>query len=270
MHMATRKPSRPKSTPRSQAKSGAAKAPRSKTPRVASKAQTDDGDDMPVGPRIPSPLEALPDGHLLLSFSIPKRPATKKTSQRIVRRGGFSRILPSIQYEEYEAHCTQYCEAAWKALGNAPMDFGVKIVLQAFMPSWGGMPDHCGILQSLGDILEKHGVLSNDKFIEWASPDSHWFTIDKANPRVEMSIFRRRHPYEGFRTDQEKATELKAARAAAKAQKAALGVPAAPQPPSPTSDPNAAPGGALGGVSASHGDALDAITADELFGHWEE
>ena len=43
-------------------------------------------------------LENLPNDTLILSFSIPGRPATKKTSQRVVRRGGFTRILPSVLY----------------------------------------------------------------------------------------------------------------------------------------------------------------------------
>jgi len=50
-------------------------------------------------------LEELPNDTLILSFNIPGRPATKKTSQRVVRRGGFTRILPSLLYEKYENHC---------------------------------------------------------------------------------------------------------------------------------------------------------------------
>ena len=59
-------------------------------------------------------LENLPNDELLLKFSIPGRPSTKKTSQRVVRRGGFTKILPSLLYEKYEKHCKEYCEDAWK------------------------------------------------------------------------------------------------------------------------------------------------------------
>ncbi len=62
-------------------------------------------------------LEDSSDGTLILSFSIPGRPATKKTSQRVVRRGGFTRILPSLLYEKYEKHCKEYCELIWKNKG---------------------------------------------------------------------------------------------------------------------------------------------------------
>ena len=170
-------------------------------------------------PRPQSAQEALPDGTLLCHFVIPNRPATKKTHQRIVRRGGFNRILPSKQYEEYEAQSAQYCLDAWKCKGEVPMDFGVNILLRAYMPNWAGMPDQCGILQSLGDIIEKHGVISNDKFIQWMSSNEHWFSIDKDNPRVELWIYRQRHPYEGYRADQEESETRKRERAQARAEK---------------------------------------------------
>ena len=53
-------------------------------------------------------LENLDNHELILKFTIPGRPSTKKTSQRVVRRGGFTRILPSLLYEKYEKHCKEY------------------------------------------------------------------------------------------------------------------------------------------------------------------
>ena len=46
------------------------------------------------------PEELLPDGELLLSFTIPGQPTTKKTSQRIFR----GIIMPSVQYCKYETY----------------------------------------------------------------------------------------------------------------------------------------------------------------------
>ena len=45
-------------------------------------------------------LEDLDDGVEILSFTINGRPATKKTNQRVIRRGRLTRILPSIQYSQ--------------------------------------------------------------------------------------------------------------------------------------------------------------------------
>jgi len=97
-------------------------------------------------------LEELPDDTLILSFNIPGRPSTKKTSQRVVRRGGFTRILPSLLYERYEKHCKYYCESIWKDLGYDPMDFGVSIKLKVYLDSW-IVGDECGYQQANGDIF---------------------------------------------------------------------------------------------------------------------
>ena len=51
-----------------------------------------------------SKYELLPDNTLILKFTIPGRPSTKKTSQRVVRRGRYTKILPSLLYEKYENH----------------------------------------------------------------------------------------------------------------------------------------------------------------------
>ena len=54
----------------------------------------------------------------LLRFTIPGNPVTKKTHQRIMRVGGYPRIFPSKQYEEYEKYCKQYCLDVWKNQDN--------------------------------------------------------------------------------------------------------------------------------------------------------
>ena len=47
----------------------------------------------------------------LLRFTIPGNPVTKKTHQRIMRVGGYPRIFPSKQYEEYEITLISCLEA---------------------------------------------------------------------------------------------------------------------------------------------------------------
>ena len=47
-------------------------------------------------------LENLDNGTKILHFVISGRAATKKTNQRVIRRGKMTRILPSIQFENYE------------------------------------------------------------------------------------------------------------------------------------------------------------------------
>ena len=67
------------------------------------------------------------------------------------------------------------------------------------------LPDHVGILQSIGDILQKWEVVDDDKYIHWTdlNPENnereHWFQgIDKENPRIEINIYRFKHLYEDY------------------------------------------------------------------------
>lgn len=151
--------------------------------------------------------ELLEDGALLLKLTIPGRPTTKKTHQNaFLTKGAAPRIvvMPSKQYKAYEELCRQFCIEAWSGKGLVPINFGVSIHVRIYLDTW-RIGDHVGYLQALGDILEKHGVLADDKFIHWANDGTHWLGgIDKENPRAEIEIKRFRHPYEEYRASKEK------------------------------------------------------------------
>jgi len=165
-----------------------------------------------------TPEEESADGTLLLKFTIPGRPATKKTHQQVIYVKGSPRVIPSAQYKKYEKHCKTYCQEAWQ---KDPMDFGVSIHVRVFLDTW-TIGDHVGYLQAIGDILEEHGVVANDKFIHWSDDGEHWFGgVDKENPRLEVVIRRFRHPYEEYRDGKEAAEARKQERAALKAAKEA-------------------------------------------------
>ena len=156
-------------------------------------------------------LYDLPDNALILEFVMPGRPATKKTSQRIVKRGKFIRLLPSLRYEEYEKLCKETFENAWKNLGNEPISVGIAVKLTITLNSW-VLGDQTGYQQAMGDILEKYEVISNDQLIHWVDLGSHMITLpDKENPQAKIQIFRFRHPLEtrsGFLEKIEKEPEL--------------------------------------------------------------
>lgn len=166
-----------------------------------------------------TPEEEMPDGTLLLEFVIPGRAATKKTHQRVVRRGRHTRILPSEQYERYEKHCKPFIEAVWRNLDKPAMDFGVSVKLRVFLDNW-VVGDEVGFAQSLGDLLEVHGVIANDLWIHWADLGTPMIQEpDKANPRVEIEIRRFRHPKEAYRQQQEEAERRKQERQRQRAAK---------------------------------------------------
>ena len=159
-------------------------------------------------------LENLPNDELLLKFSIPGRPSTKKTSQRVVRRGGFTKILPSLLYEKYEKHCKEYCEDAWKNHGMPAIDCGVAVKLKVFLDSW-IVGDECGYQQAHGDIIQAHSVIQDDMWIHWIDKNEHMIFYDKENPRIEVEIYRYKHPKEEFRNEQ----RIKEAKKKAKTKK---------------------------------------------------
>jgi hypothetical protein len=146
-------------------------------------------------------LEELQEGTLLLQFTIPGRPSTKKTSQRVVRRGGFTKILPSLLYEKYEKHCKEYCEEAWKKQDYPPIDCGIGIKIKVYLDSW-IIGDECGYQQANGDIIQKHEIIANDMWIHWIDKNEHMIFYDKENPRIEVEICRSKHPKEDFREEQ--------------------------------------------------------------------
>ena len=167
------------------------------------------------------PEELAEDGTLLCRLTIPGNSTTKKTHQRIIYVKGHPRIIQSEQYLKYEVTCKPYCEAAWKDTGHAPMDFGIAIIFQIFLDRW-QLPDATGVMQALGDIIQKWGIIADDAWIHWGDSGEHWFGgVDKINPRVEMTVVRYRHPKEIFRLEQEEAETGRLARKEAREEKAA-------------------------------------------------
>lgn len=160
-------------------------------------------------------LEDLADHDLILSFSIPGRPSTKKTSQRVVRRGGFTKILPSLLYEKYEKHCKSYCEDIWKNQDLPPIDCGIGIKLRVYLDSW-VVGDECGYQQAHGDIIQAHGIIADDMWIHWLDNNEHMIHYDKENPRIEVEICRYRHPKEAYRNEKIEKETIKEAKKKAK------------------------------------------------------
>ena len=113
----------------------------------------------------------------------------------------------------------------WKNQGKDPMKYGVAIKIKVWLSRW-ILPDHVGILQSIGDILEKWSVIENDKYIHWTDFDpstgqrEHWFQgIDKENPRIEILIFRYKHLYEDYTEEKDTKEAAKLERKKAREEK---------------------------------------------------
>jgi Holliday junction resolvase RusA-like endonuclease len=123
----------------------------------------------------------------MFSITLPGRPITKKNSQQIFinRSTGKPFITQSEQYKQYENECL------WRLKGQAVgIRENVHLVCQYWLPNKRGWPDLVGLIQSTQDILEKAGVLLDDKQVV-SLDGSEIAGIDKDNPRVEVFIYER-------------------------------------------------------------------------------
>lgn len=116
----------------------------------------------------------------------PGRPMTKKTSQQIVtnKKTGKYMIIPSNQTSSYEnAILWQIPSTAKQGLSGR-----LVVIVHYWMENRAGWPDLTGLMQNTADILQKAGVIQNDKEItSWG--DTRIVGIDKQNPRAEITIF---------------------------------------------------------------------------------
>lgn len=121
----------------------------------------------------------------VVELVIPGRPITKKNHQRIItnRRTGRPQVIQSKDYEAYEQACL------W-ALKKYRVHFSgpVKLTARYWMPDRRSWPDLVGLLQATCDILEKAGIIEDDRNV--VSVDgSEIAGIDRENPRVEIKIW---------------------------------------------------------------------------------
>ena len=121
---------------------------------------------------------------LIVRFTVPIAPVTKKNSQRIAVRGGRPIILPSEKYKEYESIALWYIPKRGEAI-----DFPVNVKCVFYMPN-NRLCDLTNHLESIDDVMVKAGLLKDDNYKIIASHDGSRVFVDKDNPRTEVEITR--------------------------------------------------------------------------------
>lgn len=131
----------------------------------------------------------------MLTITIPGRPYAKKNNPQVFCisgckgwfRGGGPQpkkiITPSKEYQEYEKYCLSYLRQ-W---GNISYNEPVHVKCLYWMRDKRGWPDLGNLLAATSDILEKAGIIENDRLIG-SYDGSRIAGIDKENPRVEILI----------------------------------------------------------------------------------
>lgn len=135
----------------------------------------------------PAPLFAE---KLAVRLVLPGPPRTKKTSNRIInipKKGGgrgFSKILPSKAFCEWEDAVAPRVAAAFRGAGGEPIEVPVNCRAMIYRDADRG--DAVGYYQGIADLLQTAGVLADDKWI--VSWDGTRLDIDRKNPRVEVLL----------------------------------------------------------------------------------
>lgn len=92
-------------------------------------------------------------------------PRTKKTSQRLIRAGGRYRVIPSKQHEVWFRGAMLQAKAARSHV--CPIDYPVACRAAIYRDRAVG--DLLNFLQALADLLERAGIVTNDRLIvDWS------------------------------------------------------------------------------------------------------
>lgn len=121
---------------------------------------------------------------------LPGRPATKKNSLTIAKVGDRRIPIQGKAFKDYEKNCLMYLKQ-YKGyrFGEEPLHLQVKY----YMSNRRSWPDLVGLLQATCDILEKGGIIQNDRDI--VSFDGSCIAgVDEENPRAEILIKIKEYP----------------------------------------------------------------------------
>ncbi len=116
---------------------------------------------------------------ILTVFGIPR---TKKNSQRITRIKGRISIQQSAAYKKWERTCV--IKFANNSKKHNPIDYSVNC--KALFYREKNIGDAVNFYQGIADLLEKHNILIDDKYIK--SWDGSKLLKDNINPRVEITL----------------------------------------------------------------------------------
>ena len=120
-----------------------------------------------------------------MTITLTGAPRTKKNSQRIIRIGRGSRILPSKAYMEYAEECALQLLA--QRATNKGIDYPVNVACTYFMPTRRKV-DLVNLPEATCDILKDSFVVLDDSADIIAGHDGSRVEYDKQAPRVEIEI----------------------------------------------------------------------------------
>lgn len=132
----------------------------------------------------PKELIKLLDEKVLLRFTIPLNPITKKNSMQIIinKRTGRPMPIQSKAYRDYEKECSYFMKRL-----DRPIDTPINIKAIYYRATKHRV-DITNLHSALHDILTKYGVIQDDDCNIVKSTDGSRVRFDKRNPRTEIII----------------------------------------------------------------------------------
>ena len=116
---------------------------------------------------------------MLWQYTIPIPPKTKKNHNRVTKN---KKVLPSVEFEEYQEACGWFIKAPDK-----PIDCKCNIKAVYYMPTRRRV-DITNLHSALHDILVHYRVIADDNCKIVIGTDGSRVKYDKNNPRTEVVI----------------------------------------------------------------------------------
>ncbi len=121
---------------------------------------------------------------ILLKFTIPLPPITKKNSSQIVfsYNKGKPKLIPSKKFTEYQKSCGWFINKPSK-----PLECKINIKAIYYMPTRRRV-DITNLHSALHDVLVHYNVIKDDSCDIVAATDGSRVIYDKNAPRTEVTI----------------------------------------------------------------------------------
>lgn len=120
---------------------------------------------------------------LIAKITIPGRVAILKNSKRIFGRGRKKIVIPSPKYVAWEDEALAAVLGSYK--GQA-IDFPCEVHAKFYFANHQGEADLSNMIQGPEDVLQKAGILKNDKLVMRAEMEKFF----GHEPRVEIEIYK--------------------------------------------------------------------------------
>jgi Holliday junction resolvase RusA-like endonuclease len=119
----------------------------------------------------------------LVTLTIPGRPRVLKNGKRIFGRGRRKIVLPSAKYAEWERIAMA---AVKRANSIALLDCPLTVHYRFYFANRSGEADVSNLCEGPGDVMQKAGVIANDKLIMRIVAEKFF----GGTPRTEVEIFK--------------------------------------------------------------------------------